>query len=184
MTAVLTSKEPGVLTTGLVTVAVIVFGACVVAADRPVRLYRRIAVGILMLSFVPRLHEDDHGTSSSRTTAAYTPASQLPEVPATDGLHQHPRRGRPTLPLRGPRRVGAWSKVRSSSLSRRQVGQPRVLGRAERVVTSTLALKSGAVPPALARFRRPGRICARVLLLHSERERKLSDNSMLIVECD
>ena len=53
MTAVLTSKEPGVLTTGLVTVAVIVFGACVVAADRPVRLYRRIAVGILMLSFVP-----------------------------------------------------------------------------------------------------------------------------------
>ena len=55
MTAVLTSKEPGILTAGLVTAGVTVFAVCVLAAAEPVRLYRRIALGVLLLSFAPNV---------------------------------------------------------------------------------------------------------------------------------
>ena len=55
MTAVLTSKEPGILTAGLVTAGVTVFAVCVLAAAEPVRLYRRIAFGVLLLSVAPNV---------------------------------------------------------------------------------------------------------------------------------
>ena len=81
-----------------------------------------------------RYHENDHERSSRSA-----PASKLPEVPSTDGIHRHRRRGRPSLSLSGPWRVGAWSRGHLSAVPRRQVDQPRILGREERVVTSTLA---------------------------------------------
>ena len=55
VTAVLTSKEPAILTAGLVTAGVTVFVVCVLAAAEPVRLYRRIAFGVLLLSSAPNV---------------------------------------------------------------------------------------------------------------------------------
>ena len=52
---VLTSAEPQVVTAVLVSTAVLVFAVCVHLAGDPVRTYRQIALGALLISFVPNL---------------------------------------------------------------------------------------------------------------------------------
>jgi hypothetical protein len=52
---VLTSAEPQVVTAVLVSTAVLVFVVCVHLAGDPVRTYRQIALGALLISFVPNL---------------------------------------------------------------------------------------------------------------------------------
>jgi hypothetical protein len=52
---VLTSAEPQVVTAVLVSTAVLVFAVCVHLADDPVRTYRQISLGALLISFVPNL---------------------------------------------------------------------------------------------------------------------------------
>jgi hypothetical protein len=54
-TAVLSSREPGVLTAVLVSGGVFVFAICICVAAELVRLYRRIALGVLLLSAVPNV---------------------------------------------------------------------------------------------------------------------------------
>jgi hypothetical protein len=51
----LDSIEPAVVGTVCITAAVLVFVAVVREASRPVRTYRRIAFGVLLLSFLPDL---------------------------------------------------------------------------------------------------------------------------------
>jgi hypothetical protein len=53
--AVLASHEPAIVTAVLVSGAVLVFAGCVRLAADPVRTYRRIALGALLLSFVPNV---------------------------------------------------------------------------------------------------------------------------------
>lgn len=52
---VLTSTEPQVVTAVLVSTAVLVFLVCAHLAADPVRTYRQIALGALLISFVPNL---------------------------------------------------------------------------------------------------------------------------------
>ena len=52
---VLTSAEPQVVTAVLVSTAVLVFVVCVHLAGDPVRTYRQISLGALLISFVPNL---------------------------------------------------------------------------------------------------------------------------------
>jgi hypothetical protein len=52
---VMTSTEPQVVTIGLCSAATLVFVLCVHLARDPVRTYRRIALGALLLSFVPNV---------------------------------------------------------------------------------------------------------------------------------
>src|SRR5262245_35907001 len=53
--AVLSSREPAIVTAVLVSAAVLVFAACVRLAADPVRTYRRIAFGALLISCVPNV---------------------------------------------------------------------------------------------------------------------------------
>jgi hypothetical protein len=53
--AVLLSAEPAVVTAILVSGAVLVFAMCVRLAAEPVRTYRRVALAVLLLSFVPNV---------------------------------------------------------------------------------------------------------------------------------
>ena len=53
--AVLASTEPAIVTAVLVSGAVLVFVMCVHLAADPLRTYRQIAVGVLLLSFVPNV---------------------------------------------------------------------------------------------------------------------------------
>jgi hypothetical protein len=52
---VLTSADPQVVTAVLVSTAVLVFVVCLHLAGDPVRTYRRIALGALLISFVPNV---------------------------------------------------------------------------------------------------------------------------------
>ena len=53
--AVLASTEPAMVTAVLVSGAVLVFAMCVHLAADPLHTYRQIAVGVLLLSFVPNV---------------------------------------------------------------------------------------------------------------------------------
>ena len=53
--AVLTSREPMIVTAVLVSAAVVVFAACVHLAADPLRTYRQIALGTLFISFLPNV---------------------------------------------------------------------------------------------------------------------------------
>ena len=53
--AVLSSAEPAIVTAALVSAGVLVFAMCVRWAMNPLRTYRRIALAVLLLSFVPNV---------------------------------------------------------------------------------------------------------------------------------
>lgn len=53
--AILTSNEPPIVTAILVSAAVVVFAVCVHLAADPLRRYRQIALGALLISFVPNV---------------------------------------------------------------------------------------------------------------------------------
>jgi len=53
--AVMNSHEPMFLTAILVSGAVLVFAACLAWVAEPIQIYRRIAFGALLISFVPNL---------------------------------------------------------------------------------------------------------------------------------
>ena len=53
--AVLSSAEPAIVTATLVSAGVLVFAMCERWAMNPLRTYRRIALAVLLLSFVPNV---------------------------------------------------------------------------------------------------------------------------------